>query len=184
MGEAERRRQSSPFLGSPAFAFSLFTMLLGLISSRATNNQDRLLPTQSWVLSAPQPGSGRHLGFWVLQKCKPCQGFSPLLQGWDSPAQLCCGGARTVPPGIYTRAHQRQPQHHGSAPQPWLSVKPQNAPDKPSANTDTGAASCTVLLLLTMGGFKVNYCSYPFIPMSCAGLPASACSLQCCFSFL
>lgn len=100
------------------------------------------------------------------------------------------GGATAVPvalaalPGIYTRAHQRQPQHHGSAPQPWLSVKPQNAPVKPSANTDTGVAGCTVLLLLTMGGFKVNYCSYPFIPMSRAGLPASACSPQCCFSFM
>lgn len=81
-----------------------------------------------------------------------------------------------------TRA-QRQTQHHGSAPQPWLPVKPQNAPVKPPANTDTGAASCTVLLLLTMGGVQVNHCSYPFTPMSCAGLPDSAHSLQCCFSF-
>ena len=32
-----------------------------------------------------------------------------------------------------------------------------------------------MLPLLTVRGFKVNYCSYPFIPMSGAGLPASAC---------
>lgn len=31
-----------------------------------------------------------------------------------------------------------------------------------------------MLLLLTMGSFKVNYCSYPFIPMSGAVLLASA----------
>lgn len=31
-----------------------------------------------------------------------------------------------------------------------------------------------MLLLLTMGIFKVNYCSYPFIPTSGAVLSASA----------
>lgn len=64
--EAERTQKTSPNFGSPASAFSIFTMLLSLISSRATNHQDRLLPTQSWVVTAPQPGSGRHLGFCVL----------------------------------------------------------------------------------------------------------------------
>lgn len=142
--EKLRGDKTSPHFSSPAFAFSLFTVLLGLISSRATNYQDRLLPTWSWKVTAPQPGSGGICVSGCSPEMQTLPGFVPLLQGWGSPAQLCCGEARAVPvalavlPGIYTRAHQRQPQHRGSA--PWLSVKPPNAPGKPSANTDTRAA--------------------------------------------
>lgn len=115
-------------------------------------------------------------------------GLLPTAAGVGQPSPAVLWWNQGSPSGFGSTAwdlHQSTPE---AASAPWqcptslATSETPKCPAKPSANTDTGAASCTVLLLLTMSGFKVNYCSYPFIPMSCAGLPASACSLQCCFS--
>lgn len=106
-------------------------------AARSDFKQGHQLPGQA----SPHTELGVSLvlgGIWVSgcsSEMQTLPGLLLLLQEWGHSAQLCCGGARAVPealaelPGIYTRA-QRQPQHHGSAPRPWLSVKPQNAPVK------------------------------------------------------